>query len=68
MTPSKEKPPAGHTPAPPPGNGRSLVFLDADTSLPSYLPPHFPLEQVRFVDTAGKPISYQVKSVSQQVD
>jgi hypothetical protein len=80
-------------------NGRSLVFLDADTilplrlvfqgarfrlpldramvnkgmvnignSLPSYLPRQFPLEQVRFVETDGKPIPYQIKSVSKQVD
>jgi hypothetical protein len=80
-------------------NGRSLVFLDADTILPlrlafqgarfrlpldremvnkglvnigdslaSYLPLHFPPERVRFVDTTGRPIAFQVERVLQQVN
>ncbi|MCL5999366.1 MAG: plasmid pRiA4b ORF-3 family protein [Chloroflexi bacterium] len=37
-------------------------------SLPYYLPLNFPLEQVRFVDSAGKPVAFQIKPVSQQVN
>ena len=43
-------------------------LVNIGDSLPSYLPLHFPLEQVRFVDSDGKPIAYQGKHVSQRVD
>ena len=80
-------------------NGKSMVFLDADTvlplhlafqgvrfrlpldremvnrglvnigdSLPTYLPQNLPLVQVRFVDATGKPVAFQVKPVSKQVN
>ena len=43
-------------------------LLRTDEALPSYLPVSFPLERARFVDSAGKPIAFQVKVVSRQVD
>lgn len=46
----------------------SKGMVDIGDSLPSYLPLHFPLERVRFVDSAGKPIAFQVKRVSQRVN
>ena len=43
-------------------------LLNIGDSLPSYLPLHFPLEQLRFVDSAGKPIPFQLKRVYRQVN
>jgi hypothetical protein len=43
-------------------------LVNIGDSLPSYLPLHFPLERVRFVDSAGKMIAYQVKPGSQPVN
>jgi hypothetical protein len=43
-------------------------LVNIGDSLPSHLPSHFTLERARFVDTAGMPIAFQLKPVSQQVD
>lgn len=43
-------------------------WVNVGDSLHSYLPPHFPLERVRFMDAAGKPVVFQIKPVSQKVN
>lgn len=43
-------------------------LVNIGDSLRSYVPLHFPLERVRFVDSAGNPIAFQIKPVSRQVN
>lgn len=43
-------------------------LVNIGDSLPSYLPRQFPLERLHFVDSARKPVAFQVKPVSQQVN
>ncbi len=43
-------------------------LLDIGSTLPSYLPPRFPLERMRFLDSDGQPVVFEIKTVSERVE